>query len=168
MRFYRWCRLAGLTVALIWRDGVQAERRRTWIRAFRRLSSRTSRAKNSTPRKILGRCKSHSSRCGMVYVQAVNPRTGAKSSEMVWYLVYKIVNRPRSKPPLGGGLGSRQRPGSAAARALRSAGHTCDRGPRYSRGRRRLHRSGSIAGDHGPRAAAAQDFGSNGRTACRS
>jgi len=30
----------------------------------------------------------------MVYVPVTNPRTGAKSSEMVWYLVYKIVNRP--------------------------------------------------------------------------
>ncbi len=30
----------------------------------------------------------------MVYVQVRNPKTGEKSSEMVWYLVYKIVNRP--------------------------------------------------------------------------
>jgi hypothetical protein len=37
----------------------------------------------------------------MAYVQAVNPRTGAKSSEMVWYLVYRIVNRPTPKPALG-------------------------------------------------------------------
>jgi hypothetical protein len=37
----------------------------------------------------------------MAYVQAVNPRTGAKSSEMVWYLVYRIINRPTPKPPLG-------------------------------------------------------------------
>jgi hypothetical protein len=37
----------------------------------------------------------------LAYVQAVNPRTGEKSSEMVWYLVYKVVNRPVPKPPLG-------------------------------------------------------------------
>jgi hypothetical protein len=37
----------------------------------------------------------------LAYVQAVNPRTGEKSSEMVWYLVYKVVNRPTPKPPLG-------------------------------------------------------------------
>lgn len=37
----------------------------------------------------------------LAYVQAVNPRTGAKSSEMVWYLVYRVVNRPAPKPPLG-------------------------------------------------------------------
>jgi hypothetical protein len=30
----------------------------------------------------------------MVYVQVRNPKTGEKSSEMIWYLVYKIVNRP--------------------------------------------------------------------------
>ncbi len=30
----------------------------------------------------------------MVFVPVTNPRTGAKSSEMIWYLVYKIVNRP--------------------------------------------------------------------------
>ena len=30
----------------------------------------------------------------MVYVQVRNAKTGEKSSEMVWYLVYKIVNRP--------------------------------------------------------------------------
>src|ERR1700722_19853313 len=34
----------------------------------------------------------------MVYVPITNPRTGAKSSEMVWYLVYKIVNRPLARP----------------------------------------------------------------------
>jgi hypothetical protein len=33
----------------------------------------------------------------MVYVPVTNPRTGAKSSEMIWYLVYKIVNRPVSR-----------------------------------------------------------------------
>jgi hypothetical protein len=37
----------------------------------------------------------------MAYVQAVNPRTGSKSSEMVWYLVYKIVNQPATKTTLG-------------------------------------------------------------------
>jgi hypothetical protein len=30
----------------------------------------------------------------MVFVPITNPRTGAKSSEVVWYLVYKIVHRP--------------------------------------------------------------------------
>ena len=30
----------------------------------------------------------------MVYVQVPNAKTGAKSSELVWYLVYKVVNRP--------------------------------------------------------------------------
>ncbi len=30
----------------------------------------------------------------MVYVPVRNPKTGEKSSEMIWYLVYKIVNRP--------------------------------------------------------------------------
>src|SRR5580700_5407351 len=34
----------------------------------------------------------------MVYVPVTNPRTGAKSSEMIWYLVYKIVNRPVVRP----------------------------------------------------------------------
>jgi hypothetical protein len=34
----------------------------------------------------------------MVYVPVVNPKTGAKSNEMVWYLVYKIVNRPVVRP----------------------------------------------------------------------
>jgi hypothetical protein len=34
----------------------------------------------------------------MVYVPVLNPRTGAKSSEMIWYLVYKIVNRPVVSP----------------------------------------------------------------------
>ncbi len=33
----------------------------------------------------------------MVYVPITNPRTGAKSSEMIWYLVYKVVNRPLPK-----------------------------------------------------------------------
>ncbi len=33
----------------------------------------------------------------MVYVPVTNPRTGAKSSEMIWYLVYKIVNRPATR-----------------------------------------------------------------------
>jgi hypothetical protein len=37
----------------------------------------------------------------LAYVQAVNPKTGAKSSEMVWYLVYRIVNRQAPKPALG-------------------------------------------------------------------
>ena len=35
----------------------------------------------------------------MVFVQAVNPRTAAKSSEMIWYLVYKVVRRPIVRPP---------------------------------------------------------------------
>jgi len=34
----------------------------------------------------------------MVYVPVRNPRTGAKSSEMIWYLAYKIVNRPVVRP----------------------------------------------------------------------
>jgi hypothetical protein len=34
----------------------------------------------------------------MVFVPITNPKTGAKSSEMVWYLVYKIVNRPVVTP----------------------------------------------------------------------
>jgi hypothetical protein len=34
----------------------------------------------------------------MVYVPVVNPRTGAKSSELIWYLVYKVVNRPVVPP----------------------------------------------------------------------
>src|SRR5580704_8773593 len=34
----------------------------------------------------------------MVYVPVTNPKTGAKSSEMIWYLVYKIVNRPVVRP----------------------------------------------------------------------
>src|ERR1700741_3625460 len=34
----------------------------------------------------------------LVYVPITNPRTGAKSSEMIWYLVYKIVNRPVVRP----------------------------------------------------------------------
>jgi hypothetical protein len=37
----------------------------------------------------------------MVFVQITNPRTGEKSSELVWYLVYKIVNRPAPKRPGG-------------------------------------------------------------------
>ncbi|HET6328778.1 MAG TPA: hypothetical protein VFG04_29105 [Planctomycetaceae bacterium] len=34
----------------------------------------------------------------MVYVPVTNPKSGAKSNEMVWYLVYKIVNRPVVPP----------------------------------------------------------------------
>jgi hypothetical protein len=34
----------------------------------------------------------------MVFVPVTNPKTGAKSSEMIWYLVYKIVNRPVARP----------------------------------------------------------------------
>jgi hypothetical protein len=37
----------------------------------------------------------------MAYVQVTNPRSGGKSgksSEMIWYLVYKIVNRPVVRP----------------------------------------------------------------------
>src|SRR5580704_13093260 len=34
----------------------------------------------------------------LAFVQAVNPRTGAKSSEMIWYLVFKVVRRPVAKP----------------------------------------------------------------------
>lgn len=34
----------------------------------------------------------------MAFVQAVNPKTGAKSSETIWYLVFKVVNRPVPKP----------------------------------------------------------------------
>jgi hypothetical protein len=34
----------------------------------------------------------------MVYVPVTNPRTGAKSNEMIWYLVYKIINRPVTRP----------------------------------------------------------------------
>jgi hypothetical protein len=34
----------------------------------------------------------------MVFVPITNPRTGEKSSEMIWYLVYKIVNRPVVQP----------------------------------------------------------------------
>jgi hypothetical protein len=33
----------------------------------------------------------------MVYVPVTNPRTGQKSSELVWYLVYKVVNRALPK-----------------------------------------------------------------------
>jgi len=35
----------------------------------------------------------------LIFVPTVNPRTGAKSSEMIWYLVYKIVRHPIVKPP---------------------------------------------------------------------
>jgi hypothetical protein len=34
----------------------------------------------------------------MVYVPITNPRTGQKSNEMIWYLAYKIVNRPLVQP----------------------------------------------------------------------
>jgi len=35
----------------------------------------------------------------MVFVPTTNPRTGAKSSETIWYLVYKVVRRPIVRPP---------------------------------------------------------------------
>jgi hypothetical protein len=35
----------------------------------------------------------------MVFVPTTNPRTGAKSTETIWYLVYKVVRRPIVKPP---------------------------------------------------------------------
>jgi hypothetical protein len=35
----------------------------------------------------------------MVFVPTTNSRTGAKSSEMIWYLVYKVVRHPVVKPP---------------------------------------------------------------------
>jgi len=34
----------------------------------------------------------------LAFVQAVNPRTGTKSSEMIWYLVFRVVRHPIAKP----------------------------------------------------------------------
>jgi hypothetical protein len=35
----------------------------------------------------------------MVYVPVTDPRTGTKSSELIWYLPYKIINRERPPGP---------------------------------------------------------------------
>ena len=100
MRIYRYCCLAGLAIAV-------TVRRHSRFgppilhKALRPLSSPTSRAKNCAAHEDTWALEVDLKPIRMVYVQAVNPRTGAKSSEMIWYLVYKIVNRPIPKPPLG-------------------------------------------------------------------
>jgi hypothetical protein len=33
----------------------------------------------------------------MVFVPVTNPKTGEKSSELIWYLVYRVTNRPAGK-----------------------------------------------------------------------
>jgi hypothetical protein len=85
----------------------------------------------------------------MVYVQVRNPKTGEKSSEMIWYLVYKIVNRPVAH------LGTPDTdPVTADFLAESDAGL---QRPRFARSRRRFDRAGGDAGDSCPRRSRLED-----------
>jgi hypothetical protein len=96
MRLYRWGRLAGLALLLagLGASSVNAESDHGFTTVI---------APNFTGEELRAQDNVWALQVSlkpmrMVYVQAANPRTGAKSSEMVWYLVYKMVNRPVSKP----------------------------------------------------------------------
>jgi hypothetical protein len=100
MRVYRCCCLAGLTVALIC---VTASKLSA---AEPGQGFTTVIEPNLTGEELNAHQDPWALQVGLkpirlAYVQAVNPRTGAKSSEMVWYLIYKIVNQPAVKSPLG-------------------------------------------------------------------
>jgi hypothetical protein len=98
MRVYRGCCLAGLAVAI---TCVTASKLSAAEQGFTTVIE-----PNLTGEELHAHQDPWALQVGLkpirlAYVQAVNPRTGAKSSEMVWYLVYKIVNQPAVKSSLG-------------------------------------------------------------------
>jgi len=97
MRVHRWCRLAGLTLALagIAASGLGAAES---DQGFWTVISPSFTGEELRAQEDLWALEVSLKPMRMVYVQAVNPRTGTKSSEMIWYLVYKIVQRPVVKP----------------------------------------------------------------------
>jgi hypothetical protein len=97
MRVHRWCRLAGLTLALAGFAasalGAAEPDQGFWTVISPSFTGEELRAQDD-----LWALEVSLKPMRMVYVQAVNPRTGTKSSEMIWYLVYKIVRHPVVKP----------------------------------------------------------------------
>jgi hypothetical protein len=97
MRCHRWCRLAGLALAL---TGFAASRLEAADpdQGFSTVIAPSFTGEELRSQEDLWALEVALKPMRMVFVPAVNPRTGAKSSEMIWYLVYKIVHRPVVKP----------------------------------------------------------------------
>jgi hypothetical protein len=103
MHFHRWCRLAGLALAL---TGfavlaglsvprlVAADPDQGFSTVIQPAFTGEELRAQHDPWALEVALKP----MRMVYVPVANPRSGAKSSEMIWYLVYKVVRRPVVKP----------------------------------------------------------------------
>ena len=97
MRFHRWCCLAGLALALagfaVWQlDAAEPDQ------GFSTVIEPSFTGEELRAQEDVWALEVALKPMRMVFVPTVNPRTGAKSSEMIWYLVYKVVRRPVVKP----------------------------------------------------------------------
>lgn len=97
MRFCRWCRLAGFVLAFVGFTASAVHAAES-DQGFSTVIEPNLTGEELRAQDNVWALQVSLKPMRMVFVPTTNPRTGAKSSEMIWYLVYKIVNRPVTKP----------------------------------------------------------------------